>query len=104
MYCKKCGKEILDDSEFCPICGEKQNEESKTINAEVVNAKSKLAAGLLNIFIPGIGRIYLGYIGIGVAQLLLSFIFVGAIWSFIDGILILIGTISCDGKGRPLGE
>lgn len=23
MYCRKCGKEILDDSEFCCWCGEK---------------------------------------------------------------------------------
>lgn len=25
MYCRKCGKEISDDSLFCPSCGEKVN-------------------------------------------------------------------------------
>src|SRR5688572_18472743 len=32
--------------------------------------KSKLAAGLLNIFVAGVGRMYIGQVGLGVAQLL----------------------------------
>lgn len=52
--------------------------------------KSKLAAGLLQILLPcGIGRFYTGHIGMAIAQLVLSVIWVGVIWSIIDGILIL---------------
>lgn len=63
--------------------------------------KQKLVAGLLNIFIPGVGRLYAGHIGIGVAQLLTWCILVGAVWSLIDGILILVNG-GTDGDGRPL--
>ncbi|MGH3973194.1 MAG: DUF1707 domain-containing protein [Pseudonocardiaceae bacterium] len=52
--------------------------------------KSKLAAGLLQILLPfGIGRFYTGHIGMAIAQLLLSVVWIGIIWSIIDGVLIL---------------
>ena len=70
--------------------------------------KSRLAAGLLQIFLGGfgIGRFYLGYIGLGVAQLLVSiFTFgIGSVWGFIDGILILTGFVKEDGKGKTLED
>ena len=110
MFCRKCGKEIADDVKYCPNCGcpTDKNEESNNNSTNYVDqtiAKSRLAAGLLNIFLPGIGRIYLGCTGIGVAQLLLAFVFgIGWIWSFIDGILILVGTVTVDAKGNSLGQ
>lgn len=65
--------------------------------------RSKVIAGLLQLFLPiGIGRLYAGHTGIGIAQLLLTVFFgIGVIWSFIDGIVILAGRPT-DGKGRPL--
>lgn len=110
MFCRKCGKEIADDIKYCPNCGcptdiNEANNFNSTNYVGNMNAKSKLAAGLLNILLPGVGRIYLGYIGIGVTQLILSFAFgIGWIWSFIDGILILTGSVVVDGKGNPLGQ
>ena len=77
------------------------------------NAKSKLAAGLLGIFLGGLGvhNFYLGYTGKAIAQLLLSVLSCGilaavsAIWGFIEGILILCGsTITTDASGRPLSD
>lgn len=69
--------------------------------------KSKLVAGLLQIFLGtfGIGRFYLGYNGIAVAQLAVSVLTcgIGAIWPFVDGILILLGKVQ-DPSGRPLRE
>ncbi len=65
--------------------------------------KSKLAAGLLNIFIAGVGRMYMGQVGLGVAQLLVAIFTcgLGALWSLIDGIVILAGQPR-DSQGRPL--
>jgi hypothetical protein len=65
--------------------------------------RSKVVAGLLQLFLPiGIGRMYAGHAGIGVAQLLLTLFFgIGMIWAFIDGIVILAGHPT-DGRGRPL--
>jgi len=67
--------------------------------------RSRTLAGILNLVLPGIGRIYLGYAAYGVLQLVLTFCFlVGALWSFIDGILILAGSPKLDGYGRVLGD
>lgn len=65
--------------------------------------KSKVVGGVLNIIIPGVGRMYLGYSAIGVMQFILTFVCgVGAIWAFIDGILILANGVQYDGYGRQL--
>jgi TM2 domain-containing membrane protein YozV len=71
--------------------------------------KSKLVAGLLGVLIGGFGihRFYLGYIGIGVAQIVVTLATCGcgALWGFIEGILILVGSsITTDADGRPLKE
>ena len=66
--------------------------------------KQKLVAGLLQILIPlGIGRFYMGQTGLGVAQLLVTIFTcgIGALWPFIDGIVILAGDPK-DELGRPL--
>ena len=65
--------------------------------------RSKVVAGLLQLFLPiGIGRMYAGQAGIGVAQLLLTLFFgIGVVWAFIDGIVILAGRPT-DRHGRPL--
>ena len=71
--------------------------------------KSKIAAGLLGIFLGawGIHRFYLGYTGIGIAQILVTVCTcgIGALWGFIEGILILCGSsITTDAQGRPLRD
>ncbi|GAA4680926.1 hypothetical protein GCM10023215_13060 [Pseudonocardia yuanmonensis] len=67
--------------------------------------KSKLAAGLLQLFLggAGIGRFYTGHTGIAVAQLIVTLVTfgLGAIWGFVDGIVLLAGR-STDAQGRPL--
>ncbi|NNN21832.1 MAG: TM2 domain-containing protein, partial [Acidimicrobiales bacterium] len=63
--------------------------------------KSKIVAGLLQLFLGGfgVGRFYLGYSGIGVAQLLTC----GGLglWALIDAIMILTGSVK-DSNGLPL--
>lgn len=67
--------------------------------------RSRVVGGVLNIVLPGVGRMYLGYVGTGIAQLLTTFCFgIGAVWSLIDGILMLCGTVRADGMGRPLRQ
>ncbi len=65
--------------------------------------KQKLVAGLLNIFVAGVGRMYMGNVGLGVAQLLVTIFTcgIGALWPLIDGIIILTSD-SKDAEGRIL--
>jgi TM2 domain-containing membrane protein YozV len=66
--------------------------------------KSKLVAGLLQILIPiGIGRFYIGDNKTGILQLVVTLVTcgIGALWPFIDGIIIL-ATDSKDANGYML--
>jgi len=66
--------------------------------------KSKLVAGLLQLLLPlGIGRLYAGYTGIGIAQLVVTIVTcgIGGLWPFIDGIIML-ATDSKDANGYML--
>ncbi|MEP7762705.1 TM2 domain-containing protein [Sanguibacter sp. 25GB23B1] len=78
-------------------------------------AKSRMAAGLLGIFLGSLGvhRFYLGYTGIGVVMLLITVLsfgllsWVSGIWGLIEGILYLTdktGSYSRDASGRPLRD
>ena len=75
-----------------------------------VEPKSRLAAGLLGIFLGGLGihRFYLGYTTLGIVQLLVTLFTFGfaAIWGFVEGIMILAGAQSfrTDARGVPLRE
>ncbi len=64
--------------------------------------RSRVAAGVLQLVLPfGIGRFYTGHTGLAVAQLVTSFMFVGVIWCWIDGIMMLANG-GTDVDGRPL--
>ncbi len=69
--------------------------------------KSKMTAGLLQIFLGsfGVGRFYLGYTGLGIAQIAVVWLTcgLGGIWPLIDGIMMLTGKVP-DAQGRPLRE
>ena len=128
MYCPFCGTELMKGALYCTNCGakvesvgENQNPEqnaygesteqkdSFTQSQEERSDKSKLAAGLLGIFLGGIGvhNFYLGYTGKAVAQLVLFFCCAGvvsSIWGFIEGVLILAGNINRDAQGKTLRE
>ena len=73
-----------------------------------VQPKSKLVAGLLGIFLGGFGvhNFYLGYTSKAVIQIIVSLITcgIGSLWGFIEGILIIAGSINTDANGMPLGE
>jgi TM2 domain-containing membrane protein YozV len=111
LYCSSCGKENLQGVFFCAFCGASIGAPQGNVGYTAPTsgeAKSKLAAGLLGVFIGGFGihRFYLGYVGIGIAQIIVTICTcgVGHIWGFIEGILILVGSIDKDAQGKPLKE
>jgi TM2 domain-containing membrane protein YozV len=85
---------------------------SGSMAAQNPNAKSKIAAGLFGILLGwlGVHNFYLGYIGKGVAQLLITVLSCGWlwpaswIWGLIEGIMILSGTTKTDAQGVPLRD
>lgn len=112
-YCHNCGKPLAQGSAVCLNCGVA----NQTVSS---NAKSKLAAGLLGIFLGclGVHNFYLGYTGKAVTQLVLTilgvvlscvvigvFLVLGtSIWGLVEGIMILTGSIDKDGQGNFLGD
>jgi hypothetical protein len=73
-----------------------------SVSGRPYSDRLQVIAALLQLFLPfGTGRFYTGHTGIAIAQLLLVFLGVGVIWSFIDGIVLLAGDPT-DPQGRPL--
>ncbi len=138
MYCKNCGKEVEDGKEYCADCEKTMSNQgatetpvqenvaqntttttTQTTNTQTVNntatnnqPKSKMAAGLLGIFLGafGVHNFYLGYTGKAIAQLLITVLscftlsVASEIWGLIEGILILTGSINTDAQGNPLKD
>jgi TM2 domain-containing membrane protein YozV len=87
------------------------------LTGEPLSDKSKVVGGLLQLLglvgILGIGRIYLGQTGLGVAQLLVGIgvsivtcgfgVVVPVIWGIVDAVLILTDKVR-DTQGRPLRD
>lgn len=146
MYCKNCGKEVEEGKEYCADCEPKEEvvepvetevkteekkvevetevkaENTTTTNTTSAELKSKMAAGLLGIFLGqfGVHNFYLGYTSKAIIQVsvsavgyLLSICTFGlsclaplgiSVWGLIEGIMILAGSIDKDGKGNPLKD
>ena len=109
-FCTNCGTELNEQQDICLKCGVRVKKEGNTNTNP--NAKSKLAGGLLGIFLGALGvhNFYLGYTGKAVGQLLITLLSCGvlsvvsAIWVLIEGIMILSGSIDKDANGNPLSE
>ena len=121
-FCQKCGTELNSDDTFCSNCGEAVNKDSSNTNTNrtVTNngsgqSKSKIAAGLLGIFLGcfGVHNFYLGYTEKAVCQLLLTLVgwiacglgpVAASIWGLVEGIMILTGSINKDAQGNNLTD
>ena len=141
-FCPQCGANVADGTPVCPQCGvqltaqQPQQPQQPVPPVQQVpqgvpyqqapmpgpapvpptyQPKSKMAAGLLGIFLGSLGvhNFYLGYTGKAVAQLLLGTVgwitcgiapTASFIWGLIEGIMILTGSIKVDGKNVPLAE
>jgi TM2 domain-containing membrane protein YozV len=80
------------------------------VTGEPYSDKSKIVAGLLQLLglfgLVGIGRMYLGQVGYGIAQLIVGWVTFGVgawIWGIIDAVLILTDRVR-DRQGRPLRD
>ena len=121
MFCRSCGKELVEGAEFCTSCGVRPLKGNKFCSAcgaetqpaaevcvkcgvrlvRIEEGKNWLVALLLSVFVGelGIDRFYLGRIGTGILKLITLGGF--GIWWLIDLILIATNSLK-DSKGRPL--
>ena len=115
LFCTNCGAGTDPRAVVCVRCGVAQTPLGIQPGVFDPLAKSKMAAGLLGIFLGGLGihRFYLGYNTIAVAQLVLGLAGIltcgitsiaAAIWGLVEGIMILTGNINQDAQGRFLRE
>lgn len=135
MFCKNCGQQYVSDdavicvkcgaqkgtgANFCPNCGQQTPPNSAVcLNCGVSlqaygqkGDKSKIAAGLLGIFLGtfGVHNFYLGYTTKAIIQLVMTVVSCGTlaivseIWGLVEGIMILTGKIDKDGKGNLLAD
>lgn len=128
VMCVKCGVGKGQGANYCQNCGKPMNaEQTVCLSCGVANkpavrpdAKSKIAAGLLGIFLGsfGVHNFYLGYTQKAVIQLVCTivgfllccigigvFVVLGiSIWGLVEGIMILCGKIDVDGQGNPLAD
>ncbi|MDP2902081.1 MAG: TM2 domain-containing protein [Methylovulum sp.] len=91
-----------------------EGDESSAKNVDLVGAylekpkavKYKYLAVLLGLLLGYVGahRFYLGHYKIAIAQIAVTLLTVGygALWGFIEAVLIFSGHINTDAKGRPL--
>lgn len=103
-FCPSCGAEANEKAVVCIKCGVALPGAKQALGGgggEDVSDKEWLVTLLLAFFLGvfGVHRFYTGHTGIGVVQLLT----LGGcgIWSFIDFILIIVGSFK-DANGRPL--
>lgn len=113
-FCYNCGGPLAPGAGFCTGCGAAV--QTVPVVPMGYEAKSKMAGGLLGIFLGALGihNFYLGYTTKAIIQLLVSVIggaltcgiaAVGMeVWGLIEGIMILTGSINVDGKGVPLKD
>lgn len=124
VVCSGCGVRAGAGKHFCPRCGNKTDTMAvvcvncgvslDAADSRTVSQKSKLAAGLLGIFLGSLGihNFYLGYTLKAVAQVIITVFcaivglypvnFIVAIWGLIEGVMILAGGISKDASGKTL--
>lgn len=103
-YCSECGAKLaFKDSKVCPHCGHRLNEIKEE---KKITYKNRTIAALLSCFGGwfGLGRFYLGYVGYGILQIVVSLLTLGlgGIWPFIEGILIIKNKINKDYYGHEL--
>ncbi len=115
--CANCHQPMEPGALFCPNCGYAPMQDQQAGGTAYTEdmQKSKLAAGLLGIFLGSLGihNFYLGNTSRAVIQLLLGTVgavccglgtIASGVWGLIEGIMILSGSIKTDGNNVPLKD
>lgn len=107
FFCGNCGQQLPAGSAVCLSCG------APTQTAPMPGAKSKLAAGLLAIFLGqfGVHNFYLGYTKNALIQLLVSVLLAWTgiaplamwIWAIVEAVKIFNGEMP-DANGNRLAN
>ena len=107
-YCVHCGNELQEQQVVCLKCGAAASQKNDKFDGEEYSTKSKLACGLLQIFLGGfgVGRFYSGHTNLAVAQLLVTIFTccIAGLWGFIDGIIILASDEFRDAQGKKMRD
>ena len=109
VQCPACAESMPADAAVCPFCNTPCRAGAGPAPAvalapgQSAPANKVLCLLIAFLFPMGIHRFIMGYTGIGVAQLVLSFCGIGIIWSWIDGIMIATGSLKMP-AGRDLAE
>ncbi len=85
-FCPNCGGEVSDNQAVCLACG------VYVIHAKPSKGgKSRIAAGILAIFLGGLGvhKFYMRKVGLGIVYLLFCWTFIPSIIALIEGIIYL---------------
>ena len=68
--------------------------------------RNRWVAGVLGVLLGpfGVHRFYLGFVGVGILQIVVTFLTlgIGGLWGFIEGVLCLAGPVMRDVDGLPL--
>ncbi len=112
-YCPNCGHQVSELAVLCVHCNFPL---SQPANPYGTMQKSRLIAGLLAILLGNLGiyNFYLGHTTKGVVQLILGTVggiltfgigsFAVWIWSLVEGIQLLTGSINYDARGVYLKD
>jgi len=102
-FCHNCGAATSPQQEVCIRCGARLPSAS-SLSFGAPGEKTRIVAGLLGVLLGGFGihRFYLGYTGIGIVQIIVTLCTfgLGALWGFIEGVLILVGSFNKDKQGN----
>ncbi len=79
MYCRKCGKELMDDSEFCPKCGTQvENGETELKNETISAISTQKTVSVVLLLLANIAVVFMPFYKIIGRKLII------ANYSFVD--------------------
>lgn len=78
MYCRECGKQVSSEASNCPHCGvprpvlpaPAEYQAQPPVYYAPPKRHDPVVAALLSLFLPGVGQMYKGEVGIGIALLI----------------------------------